>query len=215
MSLGQTGTLCGILVYILSPRVTLAESPAAANAGLELAVFTVRTARGRHAWGKIGTENKSTSDFELEDEIDDQVVLASLTGMNTRKVIEEKQAESNSMNLEELDDLDVIRPDDKLNEVEVIDLKATDSLEGDGIELVVEPLLTDSSNHSSNVDEDLNTALKEQLQLSKESSNLISETEGFLEDVKSKTLGDEDRSTSNNDKSNSKGKDDLQNSRCR
>merc|ERR1712223_500190 len=157
--------------------------------------------------GKIGTENKSTSDFELEDEIDDQVVLASLTGMNTRKVIEEKQAESNSMNLEELDDLDVIRPDDKLNEVEVIDLKATDSLEGDGIELVVEPLLTDSSNHSSNVDEDLNTALKEQLQLSKESSNLITETEGFLEDVKSETLGDEDNMSSH-DKSNSKDSND-------
>merc|ERR1712223_224445 len=157
--------------------------------------------------GKIGTENKSTTDFELEDEIDDQVVLASLTGMNTRKVVEEKQAESNSMNLEELDDLDVIRPDDKLNEVEVIDLKATDSLEGDGIELVVEPLLTESSNHSSNVDEDLNTALKEQLQLSKESSNLITETEGFLEDVKSETLGDEDN-ISSNDKSNSKDSND-------
>ena len=157
----------------------------------------------------IGDEKKTVSDLELEDEIDDQVVLASLTGMNTRTVTEGKSTESKPMNLEELDDLDVIRHDDTLNEVEVIELKPSDSLEGDGIELVVEPLTEGNSElnvEASNVDEDLNTALKEQLQLSKESSELITETEGFLEDIKSETTSDGDDLTLNKDTFSDKGK---------
>ena len=156
--------------------------------------------------GETGVENKMNSELELDDEIDDQVVLASLTGMNTRKTNEGKQAESNPIDLEELDDLDVIRADDKLNEVEVIELKAADALEGDGIDLVVEPLLSESANETVNVDEDLNTALKEQLQLSKDSSKLINETQGFLEGVNSEKSEDEDELTLNKDTFSNEGK---------
>ena len=155
-------------------------------------------------------EGKTNSEIELDDEIDDQVVLASLTGMNTRKAAEGKQAETNSIDLEELDDLDIIRTDDKSNEVEVIEVKEADALEGDGMDLVVEPLLNDSSNETSNVDEDLNTALKEQLQLSKESSKLISETEGFLDSAQSeKSEDDDDEHTLSKDTFSNKGKIDC------
>ena len=79
-------------------------------------------------------------------------------------------------------------------------------MEGDGIDLVVEPLLSESANETANVDEDLNTALKEQLQLSKESSKLINETQGFLEGVNSEKSEDEDELTLNKDTFSNKGK---------
>ena len=79
------------------------------------------------------------SEMELDDEIDDQIVLASLTGMTTRSTVDEKK-ESSLTDLEDFDDFDVMKADDKLKEVEIIDLNTSNILTEDGTELLVEPL---------------------------------------------------------------------------
>merc|ERR1719412_1013580 len=106
--------------------------------------------------------------------------------MNTRSVVDERKTESKSVNLEDLDDLDEVKNDEKLNKVEIVDLKASSTLEGDGIELLANSITDpcEDSVENSSADEDLQAALKEQLKISTQSSDLITETENFLANVK-------------------------------
>ena len=128
---------------------------------------------------------KEITGLDLDDEIDDQIVLASLTGINTRPIVDTKKVESSSINLEDLDDSDIIKHDEKLNEVEIVDLSAPQS-DGDGIELMVEPL-TESAEDLNvkeiSVDDDLTSALSDQLKISSQSSQVLTETENFLSNV--------------------------------
>jgi hypothetical protein len=59
-------------------------------------------------------------------------------------------------------------------------------LEGDGIELIADSISDscEDSVENSSADEDLQAALKEQLKISTQSSDLITETENFLANVK-------------------------------
>ena len=156
---------------------------------------------------KFNVDRDDTTQFELDDEVDDQVVLASLTGMNTRSVVDERKPESKSVNLEDLDDLDEVKNDEKLNEVEIVDLKASSTLEGDGIELLADSITDpcEDSVENSSADEDLQAALKEQLKISTQSSDLITETENFLANVKAEVSTADYRDLSD-DTSSNKGK---------
>ena len=128
---------------------------------------------------------KENTEIDLDDEIDDQVVLASLTGINSRHILDEKKTETNSIDLEDLDDLDVIKDGEKLNALEIVDLSLGNALEEDGIKLMVEPLSESDSdiNAKTFVDEELACAFNEQLEISSQRSELITETENLLPNV--------------------------------
>ena len=152
---------------------------------------------------------KEITETDLDDEIDDQLVLASLTGMNTRTNSDEKKLGSNSpFDLEDLDD-DIIQHDKQLDKVDMVDLKPSNTSKSEGREYKDE-LLTDSTKHldveNSSTDKNSMVALSEQTDISSQSSELIAETEYFLSNVKSEIPTSQDSPIPSKGASLSKGK---------
>lgn len=136
---------------------------------------------------KYTIEIDKVSEMELDDEIDDQIVLASLTGMTTRSTVDEKK-ESSLTDLEDFDDFDVMKADDKLKEVEIIDLNTSNILTEDGTELLVEPLANLAT--KLNIEKEMND--QEADGISSGQTLTLSEAENSVDDTKPVSREDND-----------------------
>ena len=126
-------------------------------------------------------------ELDLDEEIDDQIVLASLTGVNTLTTSDEKKSESNLVNLEELDYN--IPGTEELAEAEIVGLACSQVSKEDDIEIMVEPLnevLKDTNEVAKttiNDADELSSALDDQLKITC-SSTLLAEPDKSLSNVK-------------------------------
>ena len=107
--------------------------------------------------------------------------------MTTRSTADEKK-ESSLTDLEDFDDFDVMKADDKLKEVEIIYLNTSNILTEDGTELLVEPLANLAT--KLNIEKELND--QEADGISSGQTLTLSEAENSVDDTKPVSREDND-----------------------